>query len=104
MLPRTYLVHTMSQAFQLLHSPPSLFVRIIACPYCAHAGWLVACIALRAVIEVRIWSAGTVTVCSSEIELLLMSDRYDHLHTYVPGHRYMWTSVGLAHYSNHSDL
>lgn len=104
MLPTTNLVDTMSQTFQLLHSPPGLFVRVVACSYCAHAGWLVACIALRAVIEVGIWSAGTVTVGSSEIEPLLMRDRYDHLHANVPSHRYMWTSVGFAHYSNHSDL
>ncbi len=54
------LVDVVPKTFQLLHSTPCLLVGVIPSTNSAHAGRLVASVALRAVIKVRIWSTRTI--------------------------------------------
>ncbi len=66
-LRETDLVHIVTKAFELLYAASCLFVRVIACPDSTHTGRLVTCIALRAVIEVRVGSSWTVSAGSSAV-------------------------------------
>lgn len=66
-LRQTDLVHIMTEALELLYAASCLFVRVIASPDSPHAGRLVTCVALRAVIEVRVGSSGTVSAGSSAV-------------------------------------
>lgn len=52
----------MPQALQLVHSPTDLLVRIVSGSDCSHTSRLVTCIALRAVVEVRIGATGTISI------------------------------------------
>ena len=72
----TCLVHTVSQLPQLVYSGTSLDIGIVACTDGTHASGLVPCIALCAVLKVRIRPTRTV-------------------YTYVACCRYVWTSVWL---------
>lgn len=75
----------MTKTFQLLHSPSCLFVWIISCTDSPHTCWFVSCITLRAIIEVGVWSTGTV-------------------YTNIPSHSDMRTPMWFAHYSDNSNL
>ena len=59
------LVDVVSQTFQLLHASSRLLVRIVPCTNCAHARWLVSCIALGTVVEVRVWPTGAISATVS---------------------------------------
>lgn len=50
----TDLIYTMTQLSELVHSSSSLHVGVIASPDGAHAGGLIPCVALSAVLKVRV--------------------------------------------------
>lgn len=55
-----HLVNRMAQAPELIHACSGLNVGVITRPDGSHAGRLVACVALRAVLKVTVWAAGAV--------------------------------------------
>lgn len=52
-----HLVNRVTQLAQLIHSSPSLDKGVISSSDCTHAGWFIACVALSAILKVRVWSA-----------------------------------------------
>jgi hypothetical protein len=64
------LVRVVAKALQLLNAISGLQVRIVAGSDCSHRRWLVACVALGRVFEVRVWSAWAVhanVACHSDM-------------------------------------
>lgn len=55
-----YLIYTMPQLSQLVHSSSSLHIWVVPGSYCSHACRLIPRVALCAVLEVRVWSARAV--------------------------------------------
>jgi len=98
-----YLIDAMSQALQLLYSPPRLFVWIITGSYCSHACWFITRIALCAVVEIRIRAAGAVS------EQMRISNGREiisrmRIHANVPCHGNMGTSMRFTHHRNNGNL
>ena len=75
----------MPEAFELLYAASCLFIRVIPCSDGSHTRGLVSSIALRAVVEVGVWSARAI-------------------HAYIPRHRDMRASVRHAHDGHDGDL
>lgn len=82
---RANLVCTVPKTLQLVDSPLCLDIGIISCTNSTHAGWLVASVGLRRVLEIRIGPTGTVTEKKIKIE-----NPYRHPYTQTPPVIAMW--------------
>ena len=78
----THLVHRMSQLTKLVHTRPGLHKGVVSRPDGAHAGRLIPCVALSAILKVRVRPARAV-------------------HADVASGGYMGAAVWLGHDGHH---
>ena len=99
---KAHLVNAMSQTLQLFYPPSRLLVWIIPSTDGTHARRLVPCIALRAIIKVRVWATWAVTSATRLVGRI--RGIRPSAHAYVPRHRDVWATMRLAHHGHYSYL
>ena len=84
----SHLVNTVTQAFQLFHSPSCLFVRIVTRSDGTHASRFISCIALCAIVKVRVWPTGTISILSADKKIEQVSKKQSRTRRYCPSWQY----------------
>lgn len=77
------LVYTMTQCFELLDSPPGLFVRVVSGANSPHTCWFVAGVTLGAVVEIRVGATRAISKNSGHLGIRNVDNGERATHTQI---------------------